>query len=128
MLFLVDTEQNNEEENEDDEEEDQRGRHFNYNQEEVFIIHNTKDNEGNYRQVVGGLHSERFTDRHLVRFKTVGEYYFQLENHPKKPPICKIRVEEEQPLCFLINEDGFVPRIIRIGKSIILVNKPVFIV
>jgi hypothetical protein len=51
-----------------------------------------------------------------VKFKLAGSYYFKLINHPKDPPIMKMTVAEDVPLTFLITENGFMPRIIRIEE------------
>ena len=89
---------------------------------EVYIIEVVGDEaiDGKYRPVCGGNQSDRSPDRFNVKFKLAGDYYFKLVNHPKNPPLCKIRVTEEQPLSFLITEEGFLPRIIRIGKLLSL--------
>lgn len=89
------------------------------NWEEVYIIEVLGDEviDGKYRTVIGGNVSDRSPDRFTVKFKLRGEYYFKLVNHPKNPPLCKIKVVEEIPLSFLITEEGFLPRVIRIGLS-----------
>ena len=87
------------------------------NWDELFIIEVCGDEviDGKYRPVIGGYQSDKSPDRFLVKFKLTGDYYFKLANHPKNPSLCKIKVVEEQPLSFLITEEGFLPRIIRIG-------------
>jgi hypothetical protein len=89
------------------------------NWNEVFIIEVIGDDpvDGKYRPVNGGFQSDKSPDRFIVKFKLSGDYYFKMANNPKNPPLCKIRVIEEQPLNFLITEEGFLPRIIRIEEN-----------
>lgn len=74
------------------------------------------DADHKYRTVVGGYNFEKIEQREIVKFKTAGEYYFKLQNHPLNPPPVKIIVQNEQPVTLLITDDGFLPRILNIGK------------
>ena len=103
-------------ENKDEENEE-------FNLEDIYIIQVIQEDVDNkYRQVVGGFHSQKNFDRHLVHFKTLGDYIFKLKNHPANPALCKIKVVDDQNLSFIITEDGFLPKIIRIGNKTITVN------
>jgi len=108
-LFLVDKRKSASNENND----------IVVNWNELFIIEVCGEEviEGKYRPVVGGFQSDKSPEHFPVKFKLAGVYYFKLANHPKNPPLCKIQVVEEQALSFLLMEEGFLPRIIRIGLS-----------
>ncbi len=75
------------------------------------------DAEGKYRQVMRGYQSGPLTSKYTIKFKAMGDYIFKLQNHPKNPPVMKIKVVEEQPISVVITDEGFVPRIIRIGLN-----------
>ena len=74
------------------------------------------DMEGKFRPVINGYKPERMNNKAIIKFRITGEYLFQLEDHPKNPPPVKIKVVEEQPLSLMISDDGFLPRIVRIGN------------
>ena len=99
----------------------------NENNEDIVIVQIVCDEIDNVnRVVVGGYRSKPNSDRLSVKFKLPGDYTFKLYNHAENPPICKIKITEEPPLTFLINDNGFLPRIIRVGKNYrkrILFNK-----
>lgn len=76
------------------------------------------DIEGKYRPVINGYESGLLNSKYVIKFKLIGEYMFKLQNHPKSPPLLRIKVIEEQPISLVITDDGFLPKTIRIGKNI----------
>lgn len=71
--------------------------------------------EGKYRPVIGGYENSKLSSRCIFKFKLSGEYLFKLVNHPRNPPLLKVKVLPEQPLNIIITDDGFLPRIVQIG-------------
>ena len=84
--------------------------------EQLSIVQVVNDDiEGKYRPVINGYESGLLNMKYVIKFKLVGEYLFKLQNHPKSPPLCRIKVVEEQPISLVITDDGFLPKTIRIG-------------
>jgi plastocyanin len=76
----------------------------------------SSDIDGQYRPVVGGYRNQDGHNRLSAKFKLAGDYFFKLLNHPKNPPICKVTIKEEDTLTFIITDNGFMPRVIRIEE------------
>ena len=116
VVFLVD--KYNQETSEPKGNEENKESDVKINLEETWIVEVMKDDvEGKYKPVVGGFQSEKLTSQFQVKLKTIGEYLFKLQNHPSNPKLCKIKVVENQSLTYLITEEGFLPRVIRIGQN-----------
>jgi len=76
----------------------------------------SSDVEGQFRPVVGGYRNQPGQNRLSAKFKLPGDYFFKLLNHPEDPPVCRVIVKEEDVLTFLITDNGFMPRVIRIEE------------
>ena len=83
----------------------------------IQVIHD--EIEDKYLPVVGGYVTGQLDANYTIRFKLVGLYLFKLINHPRDPPPIKIKVSEEQPLLIDITDQGFFPRIVKIGILIV---------
>lgn len=78
------------------------------------------ESSSTYKPVTGGYRYDRIGDEKvLMKFKLAGEYWFKLVNHPSNQnlPLLKVLVVPEEPLNLIITDDGFLPRIIRIGRK-----------
>ena len=85
--------------------------------EQLSLVQVVNDDiEGKYRPVINGYESGLLNNKYVIKFKLIGEYLFKLQNHPKSPPLARIKVIEEQPISLAITDDGFLPKIIRIGS------------
>lgn len=91
--------------------------------EECSIVQVINSDESGhvYKPVVGGYKFTRIGDEKvLVKFKLAGDYWFKLTNHPSTQnlPLLKVSVVREEPLNLIITDEGFLPKIIRIGLLI----------
>ena len=91
--------------------------------EECSIVQVINSDESGhvYKPVVGGYKFTRIGDEKvLVKFKLAGDYWFKLTNHPSTQnlPLLKVSVVPEEPLNLIITDEGFLPKIIRIGLLI----------
>lgn len=105
----------------DDNEEQQASTSADYRSalEDCSLVQVVSSDDSSYRPVVGGYQYDRIGDAKIViKFKLSGEYYFKLSNHPsgQNLSVLKVTVLPEQPLNLLITDEGFLPRIIRIGS------------
>jgi len=80
----------------------------------IQVVYDEIDNK--YYPVINGYETGQLSSNYTVRFKLEGVYLFKLVNHPRNPPIIKIKVLEEQPFSINVTDEGFFPRIIRIGE------------
>ena len=86
--------------------------------EQLSLVQVVNDDiEGKYRPVINGYESGLLNNKYVIKFKLIGEYLFKLQNHPKSPPLARIKVIEEQPISLAITDDGFLPKIIRIDEG-----------
>jgi hypothetical protein len=77
------------------------------------------DVDHTYRQAVGGHKFVDMDSRVIVKFRAVGQYTFvafNTETSNYSPPL-RVQVLEEQPISLLINDDGFLPKIIRVEEG-----------
>lgn len=77
------------------------------------VVHDEIDNK--YFPVINGYETGPLSSNYTIRFKLKGIYLFKLVNHPNNPPPIKIKVLDEKPLLVNVTEEGFFPRIVRIG-------------
>ena len=114
MFLKSEGETKHEEVLDNDTNEDPRIRNYKLT-DDVFVLQVIPDEtEGKFRPVVGGFQSGPLTTKYVVQFKLVGEFLFKLVNHPLNP-VLKVKVLQEQPTTIVITDDGFVPKIVKIG-------------
>ena len=75
-----------------------------------------------YKQVIGGYLFDNINTRETIKFKAIGDFTFVVANtgsNEFSPPL-KIKVVEEKPISLLINDDGFLPKIVQIEEGTLL--------
>lgn len=84
------------------------------------VVEDVDEESGSYRPVIGGYQCKNVTSRVTIKFKVAGEYMFVAasgDNSSQYSPPIKIIVVEEQPVSLLVNEEGFLPKIIRVEEG-----------
>jgi hypothetical protein len=79
------------------------------------VVYDDVDNK--YYPVINGYETGPLSSNYTLKFKLKGVYLFKLVNHPNNPPPIKIKVLDEQPFLINVTDEGFFPRIIRIGNA-----------
>ena len=79
----------------------------------IQVVYDEVDNK--YYPVINGYETGLLSSNYTMKFKLKGIYLFKLINHPNNPPPIKIKVLDEQPIQINITEEGFFPRIVKIG-------------
>ncbi len=104
------------------EEEEKSGSKSSYKLEltNVTLMQVVSDDfDNSYRPVIGGYQFANMDSRQVIKFKAVGQYMFVAHNTDSSnfcPPI-RIKVLDEQPIALLVNDDGFLPKVIRIDEG-----------
>jgi hypothetical protein len=78
------------------------------------------DDSNNFRPVIGGYVFENIDTRVTIKFKATGEFLFIATNNNSSDSFSdpiRITVTEEQPIPLLVNDDGFMPKVIQVDEG-----------